>query len=514
MDWLERGIAAVAPVWAVQRAQARLALDMVRAYDAAKTGRRTENWRATNASANAEIGAGAARIRARTRDLVRNNPWAAQAVRKLSSKTIGTGIIPRLRVGKDEIERKRAAADQWNAFAENCDPQGQQDFYGLQRLAARTMYESGEVLVRYHYRPSSWNLPVPLQLELLEPDYIDSSITRSEANGNIIIQGIEFDKYGRRVAYRLFDEHPGEVISSWLKRGLQSHRVPASEISHIFDPLRPGQARGVSMFTAAALRLRDLDDYDDAELMRKKVAACFAAIVKRPASPTSSAAALGVSTTDEKGRKVETLNPGRIQYLETDGEITFANPPAAEGYMEFMTMQLHAVAAGTGVTYEQLSGDLSRANLSSLRAGSMDFWDFVDQQQWHVFIPQMCAPTWRRVGALLGATGKRNAAQDYPAVWTPPGRKYLDPQKDVAANRDAIRAGLATLRQKIAETGEDPDEVLSEQAETLEQTDALGLVLDSDPRKVSRGGGATSPGDGSGGVKAADNGDEKEDSNV
>ena len=48
---------------------------------------------------------------------------------------------------------------------------------------------------------------------------------------------------------------------------------------HLFDRLRPGQVRGVPWFAPVILKLRDLDEYDDAELVRKKIEACFAAFV-------------------------------------------------------------------------------------------------------------------------------------------------------------------------------------------------------------------------------------------
>lgn len=497
MIGVERVIEAVSPRWAAKRAYYRSMLDMARAYDAAKTGRRTQNWTAGNGSANAELGTGAARIRARTRDLVRNNPWAATAVRKLATKVIGTGITPRLRAGRDEIERKRAAADNWTAFSENCDPEGQLDFDGKAFLAARTMFEAGEALVRFIPRPASWRLRVPLQIEVLEPDYLDSSIIRSEDNGNVIIQGVEYDPFGRRAAYWLFDEHPGEVITSARRRfALQSRRVPASDILHLFEPLRPGQARGVSVFTPVVLRMRDVDDYDDAELMKKKVAACFAAFVKRGAGATQTPLAGKGATADASGERVESLRPGRLQYLGLDEDIVFAQPPAADGFMEYMRYQLLAIAAGTGNTYEQLTGDYSNVNYSSMRGGMIDFWDLIDHLQWHVIIPQLYRPVWNRAAALLAATGRRNIDQPFEAIWTPPRRRWVDPQKEVAAYRDGIRSGLMTQRAAIAEQGEDPDEQIEEIAATNTELDELGIILDSDPRKMSRGGGATTTGDG------------------
>jgi lambda family phage portal protein len=478
----ERIIGAISPEWAARRLYFRTVLDQARAYDAAKTGRRTAGWSTQNGSANAEIGTGASRIRARTRDLVRNNPYAASAVTKLAAKTVGVGIIPRLRAGAAEIERKRFFADRWEEFSDHCDPEGRSDFYGLQHLLARTVFESGEALVRLLPRRSSFGLRVPLQVQILEPDYLDSSRNQSIATG-VIIQGVEYDLDGRRVAYWMFDEHPGETVFSFIRAGLQSRRIPADQVLHVFDPLRPGQARGVSTFTPVVLKLRDVDDYDDAELMRKKIGACFAAFVRQQTGGTGTPLTEG--TIDAKGRRLETLQPGTVQYLGLDQEVTFATPPAVDGYVEFMTHQLHAIAAGIGTTYEQLTGDLSRVNYSSARVGLLDFWDLLDHWQWHVMIPQFCRPVWSRVAALLVATGQIDASDGRGATWSPPVRRYVDPDKEVTGQIKAIRAGLVTLPQGIADRGEDPDVQLSEIAETNAQLDRAGIILDTDPRRVS-----------------------------
>lgn len=488
MGILDRAIEIVSPRWAAGRAFYRAQLGAARAYDAAKTGRRTDNWITGGTSADAEIGPAASRIRNRARDLVRNNPWAAAAVRKLAAKTVGTGIVPRLSVAADEVERRNAAAEIWNAFVENSDPAGQLDFYGQQGLIARTVFEAGECLVRFIPRPSSWKLPIPLQLQILEPDYLDASRDRALDGGGAIIQGVEFDGEGRRVAYWLFDEHPGAAQPSIVRGALQSRRVPASDVLHVFEPLRPGQARGVSAFTPVVLRMRDVDDYDDAEIMRKKIAACFVGFVRSAAGPAQSTLAAAGKQPDAAGRQIETMTPGTWKYGNPGDEITFGSPPASEGYVEYMTMQLRAIAAGIGVTYETLTGDLSQVNFASHRGGLIDFWDLLDWWQWRVFVPQLCRPVWNRVGDLAAIQGKRRLDLPWQAKWTPPKRRWVDPTKEVEALKNAVRSGIVTLREAIAEQGEDPDEQLDEIAAINAQLDAKGIILDVDPRKTGAAG--------------------------
>ena len=104
MNWLDRAIGAVAPGAGLRRARQRQMIGVLaRAYEGAKLGRRTEGWVAAGTGANAEIAPAIARLRDRSRDLVRNNPYAAKAVQALVSNMVGTGLLPRARAATPEL---------------------------------------------------------------------------------------------------------------------------------------------------------------------------------------------------------------------------------------------------------------------------------------------------------------------------------------------------------------------------------------------------------------------------
>ncbi|HVH03840.1 MAG TPA: phage portal protein, partial [Amaricoccus sp.] len=151
MNWLDRAIGVVAPGAGLRRARQRQAMGILaRAYEGARLGRRTEGWVAAGTGANAEIAPAIARLRDRSRDLVRNNPYAAKAVTALVSNMIGTGLLPRARAATPELA---AAADRlWSVFSGAADADGLTDFAGLQALIVRSLVESGEVLVRLRER--------------------------------------------------------------------------------------------------------------------------------------------------------------------------------------------------------------------------------------------------------------------------------------------------------------------------------------------------------------------------
>ena len=147
INWIDRAIGAVAPGAGLRRARQRQMIAVLaRAYEGAKLGRRTEGCVAAGTGANAEIAPAIARLRDRSRDLVRNNPYAAKAVTALVSNMIGTGLLPRARAATSELA---AQADRlWTEFAAVADAGGLTDFSGLQALIVRSLVESGEVLVR------------------------------------------------------------------------------------------------------------------------------------------------------------------------------------------------------------------------------------------------------------------------------------------------------------------------------------------------------------------------------
>ena len=180
MNWLDRAIGAVAPGAGLRRARQRQMMAVLaRAYEGAKLGRRTEGWVAAGTGANAEIAPAIARLRDRSRDLVRNNPYAAKAVTALVSNMVGTGLLPRARAATPELA---AQADRlWSEFAAVADADGLTDFAGLQALIVRSLVESGEVLVRLRERRVEDGLPVPLQLQVLEADHLDSGEDRGAA---------------------------------------------------------------------------------------------------------------------------------------------------------------------------------------------------------------------------------------------------------------------------------------------------------------------------------------------
>lgn len=484
LNILERAVARLSPQWGARRLSSKVALEQAsiyaRAYDAARNDRRTKGWLASGGSAVSEVGAGLPLVRRRTRDLIRNNEWAANAKRKLVAHIVGTGFQPR---AADSVSRtqKRKAAELWASFAETCDPEGMVDIYGKMAMAIGEVVEGGSCLIRYTPADPALGMKVPLYCEVLDAEMLDHGRTEIRPDGNVVVQGVEFDSAGRRVAYWLFKTHPGDGgIISYKKGGWQSERVSAQFVDHVFRVDRTGQVTGMPWFAPIALRLRDTGDYEEAELVRKKIEACLTVFVRRTGQGPVNLAQANRVETDDDGSRLEKIAPGMIAYLRDGEDISTATPSPSSGYGEHVTHQLMAAAAGIGLPYSVFSGDLSRANYSSLREGKLDFWAVLDQWQWHMAIPQMANKMWRRCMAAAASRG-HSIAGDTPAAWTVPKRPWVDPIKDVKAALLEMSSGLELWSDKVAERGYDPEDRLAALKALKDELAAAGVSFADTP---------------------------------
>jgi lambda family phage portal protein len=475
---LDRAIELVSPRTALRRAQARVALGQVRAYEAATLGRRGAGWNPGGGTSSMELGFGLARIRNRARQMFRDNEYALAAIDARVSNAVGTGITVR-----PVDARERAVWDAWWS-TKLCDADDVLNGPALTRLIDTHLEVDGEVLIRRRLRRPEDGLEIPLQLQVLEADHLDESRT-GVIEGRLCILGIAHDALGRRVGYYLFREHPGELATASMPRR-DSVFVPASEVLHVFDRRRASQIRGVSRLATSLMRLRNLADYEDAELVRKKIEACFVAMVTTDSDTTHLTGDL--VQLDGNSRKAgEKVSPGMIKYLRPGESVDFGDPTPSAGGGEFTRRQLHAIAAGAGITYAQLTGDMSQANFASNRMGLIQFRQLIDQHQWLVLVPQVIEPirAWFREAAFVaGRIGAPNGAHKI----TMPRRHYVDPLKDAQAAKEETRGGSMSLSEVIRERGDDPDEVFAEIAAERKKLADLGIVVDSDAAVPKAGG--------------------------
>jgi lambda family phage portal protein len=453
-------------------------------YDGAREGRRSANWNAPDSSVNSLMMPALRNLRSRSRAAVRNDPYAFNAIDKRVSNLIGTGINPRPKT-EDPVLRK-LLQELWEDWVEESDADGLTDFYGQQALIARTVETAGECFVRLRPRSLDEGLAVPIQLQVLAPEFVPHDKFETVSGGNVVRAGIEFEPSGRRAAYMMYRSHPREALGT---NGYnQLVRVPASQVLHIFEPVEPGQLRGVPRLSPVLKRLRSLDNFDDAVLFRQEVANLFAGFISRPApdagqEPRDPVTGKPLNPDADGFTPMVALEPGTMQELGAGEEVEFSKPPdAGNNYPDFMRQQLMAAAAGSGTPYELLTGDMRDVNDRALRVVLNEFRRRLEQLQFSVYVHQLCRPVraaWMDMAVLSGALKLADYAprrREYLRTrWVPQGWAYLHPVQDVQSRMMEVNAGFGSRSEMVLRTGYDAETVDAENAADQARARDLGL---------------------------------------
>jgi lambda family phage portal protein len=488
---IDSAIAIFDPARAVKRQAHRQALS----YVAGEVAPRGKDWRASRKGPNAELRTTLAFMRARSREMIRDNAMAARMVSIRVAHEIGYGITPRSATGDEALDQRVIAL--WNRFVAQSDLHGRLNLYAQQMQMARCRSEAGEALMRIvRLTPAEarrLGLAVPLLLEVLEPDLLDDTTPLVGATEALrVAGGIEFDRQGRPVAYRLLRDHPGEGLAPLATNGVRYDRVPAADMIHIYraHQQRPNQARGVPDLAPVMMRMRRLEEYEEAAVEQAKVQALLGVFYeqKDPLDPQGNPIERGAG---DNGAPPLEVWPGMVGELPPGMEAKFLQPSGSGAFEPYAKHEQRMIAAGFagGLPYDLATGDLSDTNYSSMRGGKVAFRITIEQDQWGMHIPMMCDPIWQaftQAAVLFGALPAR--PDGYPVRWNPPPFQMLDPGKEIPPMIEAVRAGFATWDQTVAGQGFDPREQAAEIQRTNEDFDRRGLILTTDPRRVASSG--------------------------
>jgi lambda family phage portal protein len=242
--------------------------------------------------------------------------------------------------------------------------------------------------------------------------------------------------------------------------------------------------RGITWLAPILLRLHELDQYEDAALVKAKVAALFTGFIRDPdgtvAGMNNGGAVNGVLQVG--------MEPGSLIPLPPGADIQFSDPADPGDYGAYVKNHIRAIASGLGIPYELVSGDLEGVTYSSIRAGLVEFRRRIEQLQHSIIVFQFCRPVWERFIRLSVLAGHipvqdfdRDPAAYLAADWLPPKWDWVDPLKDARAEIEQIKAGLKSRSQSVAERGYDIETVDAAIAADREREENLGLVFDTSP---------------------------------
>ncbi|MBS7545727.1 phage portal protein [Ancylobacter oerskovii] len=373
--------------------------------------------------------------------LAMNDATAASIIDRWASNLVSDGpsIVPRT----NDDALRRSVTDSWARWWDRADAEGRDDFGGILSRAARGIVASGEAFLAVEVDDAG-----ELVLRSLAPEQVDASLTRPAGTGGNIIAGVEMDRRGRPTAYWV-----RPATDALLAYMLTARPVDAGDVLHVFRRDHPGQVRGLSWLAPIATLLSQIGELQDSVLATANTAALFGGVLTNISGQPTDGVAPAAG-----------LMPGALVELPAGMDIKFSSPPALTGADATRREMLRSVAAGVGLPFELVTGDLSQVNYSSMRAGFGEFRKRVDVLRRTMIEAQLIRPLWRKwlaFEAMHGRISASVAAELEPLIswpaWLP-----IDPQKETAADILALDAGLTSRAELVAKRGRDLAELDAE----------------------------------------------------
>lgn len=497
-ETIDRVIGVFSPVRALNRQMARKAAEQkFSSYTGASNDRPRSNWNTSAGSADADLLPELEDLRERSRDLVRNDPHASSIQQAYVDNIVGNGIKPQSLVSAEELniteeqaaEVRKACEYVWQRWVSDADASEHDDFYGLQALIMKQIFTNGEVFVL----PTMVNddsRPFGLALEIIESDRVESKNNADNPNqkGSNLRSGIELGKRGEPLAYWIRTSHPGDGIyernykRKW-KRYPSKNSNGRLNVLHLMNKRRPGQTRGEPLLSSSLATFRDLSSFLEATLIKERVSACFSMIVT---SDDPYQSALQRSDSTRNGRRINSLEPGAVEYLAPGENVQFGNPNnTGSTFDPFVERNLRAIGASLGLPIELVTNDFSKTNYSSARAALLESRRMFKRHQEYL-ISRLCKPVYEMLieeawlrGFIPHVDFDKYRYELTKCRWVPPGWAWVDPLKEAQASAAAVELGVSSLAEEAASQGRDWEELIKQKAyeekRRIEIRNKLGL---------------------------------------
>lgn len=482
-------------------------------------------WRPPLMSADAAIVRDAPTIRARARDLVRNNPLAKNAVRMNRDAVSGSGLKLALKIdwrslGIADIEAAAEWTDHvtrtWEAYAEgvdfSSDARRMRTFSQLFMLADTTDFVDGECLAVVEMKPG----PLGYQtcLNIIDVDRLSNPFGRYD--DNVMRAGIERDVYGEPIAYHIREAHPGDLSSSYTgsmhwKR--VERRTPWGRpiVLHTFDHARPEMTRGVSEFASAIVPMKMLGKYADTELHSAIAQAAVAAVIKTELDWSSAMQVIGskaqgigtgnpisdlvsahtLNAADYAKKREITFQGAEIPHLLPNESIEVIKPTHPNGnFDKFENAFIRQLAAGLGVEAHELGKNYREVNYSAARAALLAVWRTYLTRRTRL-VNQIAMPffgAWLEEAVFLGTVPlpkgvpSFHAAKPYlvQGTFVAWGKPMIDPMKERQAQQLGVQMGVETMEDIAADAGKNWRDLLDQAAYERASYRKLGVPHPSD----------------------------------
>jgi len=448
-----------------------------RTYQGANVGRLFSDFSSTSTSADSEIQPNLRILRARARELSRNDSYVARYLNLMISNVVGKSGIRISSKARDDNGTLDISANQqieaaWKEWCKKgiCVANGRMSFLDAQKLFVETLYRDGEVLVQHI--PTNSN-KFGYMIRFYEADHLDEDYNDTANNGNAIKMGVEVDSFDKPVAYYMFKDHPYDTLYAKTRKHI---RVPASELLHVYLCNRPEQTRGVSPISTAMANIKLLNGYFEAEIVSARTASSKMGFFTSPDG--NSYVGDGI---EDSYAPVMNATPGTFEQLPAGMNFTAFDPShPSTAFDSFTKSVLRSIASGLNISYHSLSNDLTSVNYSSIRQGALeDRAAYQIAQQ--LMIDHMIEPIFKKWLEMAISTGTIklpiakfdkffNSTNYIAREWA-----WIDPLKEIQANVVGLQNGITTYSDIAAAQGRDAEELMEMHQKEKDLMDQYGI---------------------------------------
>lgn len=424
---------------------------------------------------------------ARSRMAMNDDGFFTEFVRLAKDNIAGSNgfLVESNPVGtKDRIDgRAKDLIDEaWKDFSElgNFDVSGQYSRVMFEQLWVASKVMNGEALALIVLDES---LPWGMGLQLIDPMRLDPCFNEDLPGGNYIRHSIEFNRYGRPVAYHFSRFSSGSLGDEFSSCREDRKRVDAEFVIHDFLPEFVGQKRGLPWGRSVLWRLRMFSRAEDSMIANLRASASKMGFFHSDGRDEEPAQA-GAEGDDEQPIAIDNAD-AEFYDIGNRRMVAYAPQFPDQAVEPFMRTLGRGIASGLGTNYYKLFNDLSSVSFSSIRQGELSERDYWRSQQTFT-IDRFVRPVrmaWLKFSLLAGRIGARNRwlkAADFsalkPASFKGRSWAWIDPQSEAAANALMLERNMTSLTDLIADQGKDFWEFLEKVQSERKEMAARGIV--------------------------------------
>lgn len=357
-------------------------------------------WNPPLLSADAEILDSKDTLDARGREVARNDPLISNAVEMYKDGVVGTKFVLNSKpdgrfLGWDdqtveEVQEEIESLFEVYAHSSRChlDASRKMDLTDIIRMGTGSYITTGEFLATFEWMPDR---PFSTVVQVIDPDRLSNPDFAMDTYG--LRRGVERDGCGQPIAYHIRTSHPsdfwqgGDGLGRW-KRVAAHKPWGRPMVLHVYDPLRADQTRGIARIVSVLRQTKMTSRFSDVALQNAVIQATIAAVIESEKYPDELYAQLagdpGADMTSvhrahalghlnsvldfERSGNVARLNNARIPHLYPGTKLNIQALGDGTLGTQFESSLIRKIAAGLGVSAEELSKNLSETSFAGVKA--------------------------------------------------------------------------------------------------------------------------------------------------